>query len=119
MAASSTCCSISVSNISLLSARCTGFAKVKGRNDYAFIIDLEWSDDRSMSIKRTYSEFQAFHNNLTKVFPELKQAMQSKLRLQTSKYTRIATCFYLALEPTTCYSEWVGEQLEMIVVKCN
>lgn len=85
MAASSTCCTLSVSNITLLSARCTGFAKVKGQNDYAFIVDLEWSDYRCMSVKRTYSDFQTFHCNLTKLFPELKHTIKSKLRLQTSK----------------------------------
>lgn len=85
MAASSTCCSLSVSNIALLTARCSGFAKVKGQNDYAFIIDLEWSDYRSMSIKRTYTEVQTFHNSLVKLFPELKQSIKSKLRLQTSE----------------------------------
>lgn len=89
MAASSTCASLSVSNITLLSARCTGFAKVKGQNDYAFIIDLEWSDERAMSIKRTYAQFQTFHANLTKLFPELRQTIKSKLRLQTSKYMHI------------------------------
>lgn len=85
MAASLTCASLSISNITLLSARCTGFAKVKGQNDYAFIIDLEWSDERTMSIKRTYAHFQSFHSNLTKLFPELRQTIKSKLRLQTSK----------------------------------
>lgn len=90
MAASLTCASLSISNITLLSARCTGFAKVKGQNDYAFIIDLEWSDERTMSIKRTYAQFQSFHSNLTKLFPELRQTIKSKLRLQTSKSK---TCF--------------------------
>lgn len=91
MAASSTCDTESVSNIALLTARCTGFAKVKGQNDYAFVLDLEWSDDRAMSIKRTYTQFQTFHQQLTKLFPELKQTIKSKLRLQTSEY-RYTVC---------------------------
>jgi len=94
MAASNTCCSISVSNIALVSARCSGFAKVKGQNDYAFVIDLEWSDDRHMSIKRTFTDFHNFHTNLVKLFPELKRAIKSKLRLQTSEFFSAETFLF-------------------------
>lgn len=85
MAASLTCDSSFVSNIMLLSARCSGFVKINGQNDYSYVIDLEWSDDRSMSIKRTYTQFQGFHSRLVKLFPELRPMTKSKLRLQSSK----------------------------------
>ncbi|KAF6019795.1 hypothetical protein EB796_021885 [Bugula neritina] len=88
MSASSTCTSTTVTNLALTVARCTGFTKVHGENEYMYVLDLEWTDDRSVSIKRKFNELQHFHNELTKLFPELRN---SKLNLKTSKYLRIKT----------------------------
>lgn len=82
MSASTTYTSLNVCNLALTSARCTGFTKLHGQNDFTYVIDLEWTDERTASVKRTFSEFQTFHNDLAKLFPELHK---SKLNLKTSK----------------------------------
>lgn len=86
MAASSTCKSLTVCNLGVTFARCTGFTKIHSQNDYSFIIDTEWTDERSQSVKRTYAEFQKLHQDLLRLFPELRKLERSKLQLKTSEW---------------------------------
>ncbi|KAF6020735.1 hypothetical protein EB796_020985 [Bugula neritina] len=46
-----------------------------------------------MSIKRTFTDFHNFHTNLVKLFPELKRAIKSKLRLQTTLRDNMTNLF--------------------------
>ncbi|XP_067935160.1 uncharacterized protein [Watersipora subatra] len=90
MSASSTCSALTVCNLALTSARCTGFTKVHGENDFIHVIDLEWTDERSVCIKRTFAEFQRFHNDLEKLFPELRNL---KFNLKTSFRENLVSLF--------------------------
>lgn len=83
MAASSTWTQPSLSNVSCVSARCTGFAKVRGKNDFAFVVETEWSDQRKQCVKRTFDEFQVLHGCLTKAFSDVKNAEKRLLNLRS------------------------------------
>ncbi|XP_069112261.1 SH3 and PX domain-containing protein 2B-like isoform X1 [Argopecten irradians] len=58
------------SNVSVTSADVSGFSEVKCKNtcDYLFIVDVLWSDGRSMCIKRTYKHFLNFRKVLVEYF---------------------------------------------------
>jgi len=57
-------------NVSVTTADVSGFTEVKytGSMDYLFIVDVLWSDGRSMSVKRTYKDFLSFRKILVDHF---------------------------------------------------
>lgn len=54
------------SNLHVTSLVLSGFVEVSGPSgkEYLFIIDVTWSDNRSLSVKRTYKDFMNFRQKL-------------------------------------------------------
>ncbi|XP_060066205.1 uncharacterized protein LOC132546504 [Ylistrum balloti] len=57
-------------NVSVTSADISGFTEVKCKStcDYLFIVDVLWSDGRTMCVKRTYKSFLNFRRVLVDYF---------------------------------------------------
>lgn len=68
--ASSTWDSLTCSNLFVVNATVTGFAQTKQGNktDYAFVVQVEWSDDRTRFVKRTYADFLNLQYKILKTY---------------------------------------------------
>ncbi|XP_013421674.1 uncharacterized protein LOC106181749 [Lingula anatina] len=81
--ASNTWDGLSFCNLSIEQASVNGFATIKnaqtGKTDYAFIVEVRWSDERTRFIKRTFSDFLNLQYKLLKCCGnELKAVVVAK-----------------------------------------
>ncbi|OWF35818.1 uncharacterized protein LOC110442484 isoform X2 [Mizuhopecten yessoensis] len=67
------------SNVSVTSADISGFSEVKCNStcDYLFIVEVLWSDGRSMCVRRTYRSFLNFRKVLVEYFQKDDQSQGS------------------------------------------
>ena len=76
----------------LTSATVTGFAQQKNgkKVDYVFVVEIDWSDNRSSIIKRSYLDFYNFHNCLLQ---EYSKAAANEHPKRISPFLPGQSCF--------------------------
>ncbi|KAI8491179.1 hypothetical protein Bbelb_312200 [Branchiostoma belcheri] len=83
--ASAICRSPSLCNLALLDVQVTGVEETQtaGKIQYAFCLDLQWSDYRRDVVWRNYYEFVELHNALLSVFKEYSKPRPGRQPLPT------------------------------------
>ncbi|XP_078608086.1 SH3 and PX domain-containing protein 2A-like [Branchiostoma floridae x Branchiostoma japonicum] len=83
--ASAICRSPSLCNLALLDVQVTGVEETNlgGKIQYAFCLDLQWSDYRRDVVWRNYYEFVELHNALLGVFKEYSKPRPGRQNLPT------------------------------------
>lgn len=62
------------SNLFVTSLTVSGFVEIAGPSgkEYIFVIDVTWSDNRSLTVKRTYKDFLNFRSKLLNAVKRVK-----------------------------------------------